>query len=195
MGLISDYKARETCATIGDWALETFGPRSTPQSIAARALVEAAELVQECVTYDRERSEALAQSIAKECADVYIVLARIAHEADCNMVEAARHELVTLRADWFGSHASLASSATELLLKLCATTLPRYATFDLLGMIAGRLQLLVTKLGQGDLLEHVDAKMEVNRARKWRLNEHGHGQHVEEGDLEVHLTLKGAGML
>ena len=180
MGLISDYKARETCQTIGDWALETFGPRSTPQSIAARALVEAAELVQECVTLDRDRGVyGLTERIAKECADVYIVLARIAHEADCNMNESARRELQLLRMEWFGSYASLASSATELVLKLCATTHPRYTTFELLGMIGARLQLLVASIGQGELLEHVDAKMQVNRARKWRLDGNGHGQHVE----------------
>jgi NTP pyrophosphatase (non-canonical NTP hydrolase) len=188
MGLISNYEPRETCATIGDWALETFGPRSTPQSIAARALVEAAELVQECVSYDRDRGEALAQSIAKECADVYIVLARIAHEVDCNMVEAARREYQLLRVEWFGSHASLASSATELVLKLCATTHPKYTTFELLGMIGARLQLLVASIGQGELLEHVDAKMEVNRARKWRLDGNGHGQHVEEVDCGLQTT-------
>jgi hypothetical protein len=45
-----------------------------------------------------------------------------------------------------------------------------------------------------DLLEHVDAKMQVNRARKWRLDGNGHGQHVEEGDIEVHLALKSAGL-
>lgn len=181
MGLISDYKPRETCATIGDWALETFGPRSTPQSIAARALVEAAELVQECVTYDRDRGvEGLSERIAKECADVYIVLARIAREADVNMDESARQELRLVRFEWYGTYANAASSAAALVLKLCEAPCHKWETFELLGMIAARLQVIVQTLGRGDLLEHVDQKMVVNRNRKWTLDGNGHGQHVKE---------------
>ena len=33
-----------------------------------------------------------------------------------------------------------------------------------------------------DLLEHVDKKMAINRARKWRRHGDGTGQHIKEGE-------------
>ncbi len=38
---------------------------------------------------------------------------------------------------------------------------------------------------RGDLLEAVDRKMAINRARKWTLDGNGHGQHVEESERDA----------
>ena len=95
----------ETQKSVATWAQDTFGPVSSNARVAARANEEMAELLRALTTDDE------AAGAAEECADVVIVLMRLA--------------------DRMG--------------------------FDLRGAI--------------------DAKMMVNRERKWARDGSGHGYH------------------
>lgn len=44
------------------------------------------------------------------------------------------------------------------------------------------LYRMVDRLG-GDLMAEIDRKMAINRARRWRLDGNGQGQHIKDGEL------------
>ena len=62
----------ETQESISQWAMETFGPSGSDARVAARANEEMAEVLRK-VTAD-----VMGEAVVEECADVVIVLFRLA---------------------------------------------------------------------------------------------------------------------
>lgn len=171
----------ETQATICDWADSVFGPVSSNLRVAARANEEMAELLR-CLSMDEAHPKA-----GEECADVYIVLCRLATRLGVDLTR----EL----ADWPNHRslddypaAELAAAANHtmaaLLLSLVATDSVGTPTAkSLLGSVVCRLADAARRLGV-DLQAAVAEKMACNKARTWKLDGSGHGYHVKDQATE-----------
>lgn len=160
----------ESQLSICTWADATFGPPVSDASIAARALVEMAELVTACV-YGRP-----AEEIGEEIADVVIVLARLGRALGVvDVIDRIAH-LPFRRSDAIRCAAVAVEHLSNLLrdsrsvggmhpssLRLCVMWLVGVA--DLSGV---------------DLPAAIDRKMAINRARRWNIDGNGHGTHVKE---------------
>ncbi len=156
----------ETQQSICAWADETFGPPISDASIAARALVEMAGLVTACV------NGAPAEVIGTEIADVVIVLARLGRSLD--------HDVVRDPPYWPRQNLlAQAAKAVQRLGDVMAADNTEWRRTNLtalrsnLGDIAAILGVSVPAA--------IDSKMAINRARRWKLDGCGHGQHVREG--------------
>lgn len=166
---------RETSESISQWAEATFGPAVSLASIAARALTEMAELVRK-VTGPEPDPKALAE----ECADVVIVLARLAHRCGCEIFSGE----TTPYPHWIpptliGEALLTLAKMSEVLMRKCPENqFDRNLSQHRCIAIRWLLQSACTQLGH-DLRAEVDAKMAINRAREWKLDGHGHGQHVK----------------
>jgi NTP pyrophosphatase (non-canonical NTP hydrolase) len=150
----------ETVESITVWQEETFGPKRPgikgDRDILARAAKEAAELAAAIA------SGATEDKILEELADVYIVLAPLAlrHRetrgaAIFSTTYYATMSFAEMRGESRSEHywTSLAEFVAESLF---------YRTIDPLKCQAA-----------------IDAKMAINRARKWVVTGNGHGQHVD----------------
>lgn len=141
----------ETQATIAAWALEAFGDVKTTRSILTRAGCEMAELVHAI------ECEEPVEKIASEIADVIIVLCRYPsvlggeYVGDCGIHSEER----------------IAYWAAEALHIEHPVRCVGY-------LIALTAQMRI------DIGAAIDAKMKINRARKWMRKGAGHGQHVAE---------------
>jgi NTP pyrophosphatase (non-canonical NTP hydrolase) len=78
---------RETGKSISDWATETFGQSGSDSRVAARALEEMAELLRKTTAGEA------GQAVADECADVVIVLARLAWRNGADIFEAVDRKM------------------------------------------------------------------------------------------------------
>ncbi len=152
----------ETQQSICAWADATFGPPASDADLAAWALREMSELVTACVIGEP------AERIGVEIADVVIVLARLGRSLDVDVFEAGR--ALTTRLDV----AQYAANAARNIASLIGD-----GDFTNLRWALGALALLAVSVGV-DLPAAIDAKMAINRARKWTLDGRGHGQHTEE---------------
>ena len=76
---------KETTQTISDWAEKTFGVAGSNARVAARANEEMAELLRKVTSVTDRSAEDL---IAQECADVVIVLHRLARRCGYDLYEA-----------------------------------------------------------------------------------------------------------
>jgi hypothetical protein len=99
----------------------------------------------------------------------------------------SQHSISAWAHDTFGpagSNASVAARAnkemSELLQKLAADDLHPEAAEEVADVVIV-LYRLATRLGCVDLHAEIDRKMEINRARRWRLDGNGHGYHVKTG--------------
>jgi hypothetical protein len=147
---------KETQETIAAWALATFGDVKSTRSILTRANCEMAELVHavEC--------GAPTEKIASEIADVIIVLCRypvditwlckVVGTLEDHLEEVAYHMNQSLSGGWSAGNNHVAHLVTEL-----------HGAAQALGI---------------DLPAAIDAKMAINRARKWESKGAGHGQHA-----------------
>ncbi len=161
----------ETQQTISDWALATFGDVKTPRSILTRAGCEFAELVHavEC--------DAPHDKIVAEIADVIIVLCR--YPADLALAEQSGAFIC-------GAPGFLLSDAEESLTKAKQRTLDatNWPIAPLVIRLVDALSALVRRYDL-DLPAAIDAKMMINRGRKWAAKGAGHGQHVAEPAAET----------
>lgn len=159
----------ETIETISEWATSTFGSNGTDESVCARAFTELAELNFALVN-PSGRDPA---KIRDECADVYIVLARLC----------TRRGVQQIADQWMEDEYFWLKSTCEL------DRLVRDASAFLLGLQGGRdtkiclsgvlaRMMRICAIMGGDLYAEVDRKMVVNRGRTWQLDGSGHGQHV-----------------
>lgn len=171
----------ESQLSICTWADATFGPASDA-SIAARALVEMAELVTACVNGEP------AERIGEEIADVVIVLARLGRSVGVDVIQKMHDVEPDADPDYsITIHALRAMSALAEL--VTATDLrDRRWTEGLLTDAIGSLVDLVERVAservarvEFDIPSAIDAKMASNRARRWTLDGHGHGSHVKDG--------------
>ncbi len=161
----------ETQSSICEWADATFGPPVSDASIAARALVEMAELVTACVAGE------LAERIGEEIADVVIVLARLGRGFGVDVIALYDNPPQRSRFGLASYHAANACSAiVEIIRHIDRGDDVRIAN---LGLALGALATIASGLCI-DLPAAIDAKMAVNRARRWVTDGRGHGSHVKE---------------
>lgn len=167
----------ETTETICTWADDAFGPAPSEARILARANEEMAELMVTVVDCDKPLS-----AMIEESADVAIVLCRLAKLHGCDVDELmARRTKMPRRCDTTPAEAAVASN-TALAALLRAVTAEQQDE-----VVAERLLFLFDRLADtallagGQLGQAVDAKMQVNRKRQWRLDGSGHGYHVRPG--------------
>jgi len=76
---------------IGKWAEEAFGPIHDRARVAARANEEMAELLRAAT------SGAPIEKIAEECADIVIILARIAHAGGFDLLQEVQRKMAVNR--------------------------------------------------------------------------------------------------
>lgn len=162
----------ETQQSICTWADATFGPPVSDASIAARALVEMAELVTACVNGEP------AERIGEEIADVVIVLARLGRSLGVDVVALADG---SKREQWQAispvQHAAMAAAGLGRLLDSLINE-PVFAQTDMHDAVGSLLW--VATAAAINLTFAIDRKMVINRARRWTLDGHGHGSHVKE---------------
>ena len=168
----------ETQETINAWATETFGPPASVFEIAVRANCEVAELLR-VLSYDPECKIDRA-AVEDEFADVTICLMHLEAVmcvkwgtnaanrffanalADCTLLNRDFARLVDLlrpEVEWASGEAQN----------------KRYLVKSI-----ERLLLSSAKAAGIDLQAVIDAKMAVNRERRWVLKGNGTGQHVRE---------------
>jgi hypothetical protein len=157
----------ETQKSVADWCEQTFGPARDARRVLVRANLEMAELLNALDT------GAPAEKVAEEAADVLIVLSRLGERHEVNLWVTV--EETNSSTGW----AFLANEKMADLLRVAAYgvhhTLPMLSVREL----AHYLALLTSGLGV-DLAEAIDRKMVVNRARAWKLDGTGCGQHVPQ---------------
>ena len=162
---------KATQQSISEWAETTFGPSGSNVRIAARANEEMAELLRALTVHDDH------PKAAAECADVIIVLYRLATRLNVTMAGTA-----DVRKIEFASNldvAALANSDLALAIKHLATSNESPVVAALLDWITALMALLAERLGT-NLADEIDKKMAVNFARSWKLDGSGHGYHVRE---------------
>jgi NTP pyrophosphatase (non-canonical NTP hydrolase) len=145
---------KETQETIAAWAIETFGDVKTTRSILTRAGCEMAELV-----HAIECDEPL-EKIASEIADVIIVLCRYS----ATLADASYRGVAGIH-----SEKRIALWAADAL----HSGRPRACV----GYLSELAQVMRIDLGAA-----IDAKMTINRSRKWERKGAGHGQHIRAVD-------------
>lgn len=158
--------------SISQWALATFGKESTPLRITSRAHTELSELIQVMT-----RDDIKPMDVRMECADISIVLCRTSKALGFDQYALMEKHRVIPYEDWWHIGQVMYHFAT-----LCdhlsdPLTKPGERVAWLLGKINAHLAALATNYG-GVLREDIDMKMDINRNRQWKLDGHGHGQHV-----------------
>lgn len=164
----------ETQETITAWGTETFGPTNTLR-LVARANTEMAELLAEVSSFARP------DRIADECADVLIVLARAASLMGVNVAfESVKREPT---ASVVERAAAMANSSLSGVFACVAMGWMPEASAKLIDLWRD-VEALMQKC-KAIPARRVDAKMAVNRKRKWVLAGDGTGEHmrhVREGE-------------
>ena len=165
----------ETQSSISTWASDTFGEPGTLLRVLTRANEEMAELLRE-ITGDGNIDK-----VAREAADVLIVLFRVADRSGFRLVE-------------YTPPKEYADDAPALDMARKFAVWANLFLADAMGVKEGgftdRLPILLQKVYLSlhsacsvlgfDLLAEVDAKMAVNRARVWKKDGTGHGYHVRD---------------
>lgn len=170
---------RETGASISQWAEETFGPAASLASIAARALTEMAELVRKVTAPEPDPAK-----IVTECADVVIVLARLAHRCGGDIFDCWEPLLTLPKTNYLiGMALNQMAFIQNALLHWEGSEVDKEQTLDMCRMIQINLSAACRTL-QTNLRGAVDAKMTINRGREWVLDGTGHGQHVKKAAPE-----------
>ncbi|MGI9298605.1 MAG: MazG-like family protein [Gammaproteobacteria bacterium] len=176
----------ETQGSVSQWATETFGPESSLLRVAVRANEELAELLR-CLAGD-----APPEKVVEEIADVVIVLYRLAERIGIGL------DTVVTQTD---VHDSPGLTTLRMALMIHAEIGIVLESLESMEMLAGVDDELVSRIdhnmkssimqigmtatelaaGFGALLpREIDKKMVINRRRKWKLDDTGRGQHIQE---------------
>jgi hypothetical protein len=159
----------ETPASIVDWAEETFGPAASLLRLAGRANTEMAELVRAVTSGEPT------ERIGEEAADVAIILCRVAATlgtASRFVSDTPVSSMPVLKATFHANR-----TVADLLLEIGRPGGPDVVYAGALVsraflFLRGLCEALGTALG-----ERVDAKMQINRGRRWIVNGDGTGDH------------------
>jgi NTP pyrophosphatase (non-canonical NTP hydrolase) len=156
----------ETQATISEWAFATFG-KPTPLRAAVRTNAELAELLTALCLGNKEQ-------IAKELADVAICLYACATLLEIEILEPDDYHRSPF--PWHGVLTEMARIIDAVGNGYCFGN----RTEQRIGVrrTSQALHDLAHEHG-ADLLVEIDRKMAINRARTWKLDGSGCGQHVE----------------
>jgi NTP pyrophosphatase (non-canonical NTP hydrolase) len=173
---------KETQETIAAWALATFGDVKSTRSILTRANCEMAELVHAVECGSPHGVGALREKIASEIADVIIVLCR--YPIDISEIGDNSCGL-----DPDDTACSLLTFADEQ----CSAS--RHAGY-MLTAIADAIEnlALYAQISDIDLPAAIDAKMAINRARKWESKGAGRGQHVAAPTVDCDAIMTALGV-
>lgn len=171
---------QETQATILAWADETFGPVRDPLRSATRVHEELLELSNAILLGKSD------EVVREEAADVSICLYRLAAvmSADLDrrvasaMMMGMPKELVP-ESDSPSRAVLRAETKLVIAKNMIADEFPRTRVLQEITAVRVILEELVTRLG-GSLAHEVDAKMAINRERKWQRDGSGHGYHNPE---------------
>ena len=155
--------AHETQQTVSEWALATFG-KPTPLRAALRTNTELAELLVALYLDNKEQ-------IAKELADVMLCLYGVAHVLEIRLGEFT-DDYVNTEMPWHGVFDSMANVIHYIQLGLDASARVSVLRFW------STLYQIAHEHGV-DLQAEIDRKMTINRARRWKLDGSGCGQHEE----------------
>ena len=164
--------SHETPESITEWSDATFGGDVSPLACAVRANMEMAELLA-AVTQNQP-----VERIAEECADVCIVLWRLAKLLAADLGPLEYYSPIRERAD-----ETVKTINTHLAATIRHVATNPHRARECLLMTLCYIQWLAT-VCKFDLQEAVDAKMQVNRARQWKMDGTGCGYHIkiEEAD-------------
>jgi len=159
----------ETQQTIVAWAIETFGDLGTLPKLAARMNTEVAEVLREAASVPVDNGQ-----VAVECADVAIVLFRIAEIIGIDlrerMIDANEREEFAMKpsvwnaAKWVGEYCGLLIDRVPFGEDVRPGD--RYEIAGHARKLGGSLWRLSALCGT-PLDEAIDRKMQINRARKW----------------------------
>ena len=163
---------KETQESIAKWAAETFGEVGSNARVAARANEEMAELV-----LGRADGEMSDQELMAECADIAIVLCRLAHRMGFVLrIELSSFNSLNYNDSDDRTVAKANSSMSKLLRALTAddnNPAAQEHANDCMDML-----LQLAAFFDFELVREIDKKMAINRKREWRLDLTGHGYHV-----------------
>lgn len=162
----------ETQEAISQWAEKTFGPASSHARVAARANEEMAELLR-ALTADDNHPKA-----AEECADVVIVLYRLATRLR-EKIEIENSPLPVPAKSNFHLAAHANKHLSSLLTYLAEDDNPPSRAGFRLDDISAILNVIANRLGT-NLADEIEKKMAVNYSRTWDLSGDGHGYHVRD---------------
>lgn len=168
---------RETQETISKWAVDTFGTSGTNKQVAERAKEELDELGEKLLAFpswDKAK-------IASEVADVFIVLMQLAARMQFNALQGWERAF-SYKCDGLG-HIRLYKEATKhmnALVGALEVTNEASIAFHHTSKILWALRDIAEVRVGFDLMDAIDAKMAVNRARKWDVK-NGFGQHIPDG--------------
>jgi hypothetical protein len=165
----------ETQESISQWAQETFGEAGSNARVAARANEEMAELVVDAAEWDTPD-----KPMVKECADVAIVLCRLACRMGFELrLEILRHEYSVLINYNISNNVLVARANLAMSKLLRALTANENSSSAEAHANECMVMLLQLAYFTGyDLMTAIDEKMAVNRSRTWTLDNTGHGYHI-----------------
>jgi phosphoribosyl-ATP pyrophosphohydrolase len=165
--------ARETQASICEWASATFDDPGSNYRVAVRAQEEMVEGL---------RAETIGKSsenIAEEIADTAIVMLRLMQRLGVEIDETDGSDggyVPSVSRNLAFANRVLASIIEDLSDR---DYIPAVTAATLLGRIWGRLHGCCDELGV-PLWDAIQAKMAINRKRRWVLDGTGHGYHVRK---------------
>lgn len=158
----------ETQTTIRDWAQTNFGPASDMYRVQARAFEELVEAMKEISTGGSP------EKIAVECADVVITL------AGRMVLDLAQLAFAEYGGPSYDIKQDICCAAQQLGRAMASTALmgPDFEAPSLVGSCVALLWGICGKLGV-DLADAIDAKMQINRARRWAKSTDGTSYHIK----------------
>ena len=174
---------QETPESITEWANSVFGVPKSTLSVLARANLEVAELMYKVAHHE---CDTIIPGVAVECADVYIVLCRV---FTMNQITSIMPwaDVILRTSVPTETHLELTNRILRQL-GACFSTMEMSNPETAKRSLQYHLPNLVTDLYMlckkqfHELPNMVDQKMQINRARQWKIDGNGHGQHVETTD-------------
>lgn len=161
------------------WADATFGKSDDLMRLTVRAHSEVAELLRAVFASDS------ADKISEECADVMIILYRVAAQMDFNLDQVKFDDLPSFGQGMLRLEALQVNDSMAVLMRRIATLIIinrtddplRNVTLHALRYLAQQLFTICARL-TCDLSECVDKKMAINRERRWEKGGDGSHHHV-----------------
>lgn len=172
----------ETPQSVSQWAEETFGPAGSNFSVAVRANRELGELLSVVASSQAVLDDGDTPiGLGEELADVVIVLWRLASRNGIEITQPRAYDGTRLPLLPDGTARAVARMNREW-----GKFLEYVAEDDQMGDLEYHVSRLVSacyivaERHHLHLQDEIDAKMKINRSRKWNLDGDGHGYHVKE---------------
>lgn len=162
----------ETQSSCNQWAERTFGPCDNASRLVARANEEMGELLSQ-ITMPEIKTE----KIAEECADVAMILFRVADFAEHDLMPIFQLDNLLVPTLIYGPAARANSMLSFLFERLSPANVPRWGEIGrLVGAIVIKLAEISAAVGT-PLGTAIDQKMAILRTREWEIVGDGTGYH------------------